>query len=236
VILSGQVGMIIGKKDDFDADGKEGKKKNKKKKAKIMHTLSEATNVRPPIGLHRNATLNLTFAEELFSPIQSPKKPPLKSLNSISGILSPIPEKAIEFKLEKRLVSHQRVLTDDSLNIKLKETANLLNGEEEIIASIHDSVKFEEQAVKYGHEVKILEEGDSLGTLGLKNNNMKTSTAICKTDCEFLVINKEQFDDIFMKKGKEKEAFLKEVFPFMVTAIVSSTTLNMVLYSFKVRR
>jgi len=199
----------------------------------MLSTLTEAANTRPIIGLHRHATLNLTFAEELFSPIHNPKKSPLKSFNSIGSLLSPIQERTNDLKLEKK-VSQQRVPTEDSLLIKLKD-ANVLNGEEEIIASIHDSSKFEEQAGKYGHEVKFLEEGDSLGNLGLKNNNSKIMTAISKSDCEFLVIDKAQFDDIFLKKGKEKEAFLKEVFPFLITAIVSSHALNTVLYSFKVK-
>lgn len=233
VILSGQVGMLISKKDEFDMDDKTGKKKSKRKKAKILSTLAEATNTRPQLGLHRNATLNLTFAEELFSPVLKPNRPRLGSFNSICGLLSPLQEKTLDFKLDKKNVSRPRGLTDDSLTLKLKDS-NAINGEEEIIASIHDSVKFEEQAAKHGHEVKVLEEGDSLGNLGLRHNNVKITTAICKADCEFLVINKAQFDEIFQKKGKQKELFLKEVFPFLVNAIVSTTALNMVLYSFKV--
>ena len=41
-------------------------------------------------------------------------------------------------------------------------------------------------------------EGDAFGELALLQNSTRTATIICKTPCEFLKIDKEDFDQVHM--------------------------------------
>jgi len=104
--------------------------------------------------------------------------------------------------------------------------------EEENWADI-EKQKFEEYADKFGKIVRYLKEEESFGELALKNNSKRTASILCKTDCEFLVIEKQQFDVLFGQEQKDKEEFLRMVFPSLGTNITSRDNFNYLVYSFK---
>jgi len=96
-----------------------------------------------------------------------------------------------------------------------------------------DKGKFEEYASRFGVLVRYMGPGESFGELALKNNAPRSASVLCSDDCEFLVITKQQFEQIFEKKDREKEEFIKTTFPFL--ASMSTFIANYVLLSFKVR-
>ena len=61
-----------------------------------------------------------------------------------------------------------------------------------------------------------MKEGDSFGALS-SDKTTKVSSAICKTACEIIFINKKDYEDLFMnedlKKKNEKFLFLSRLFP-----------------------
>jgi len=98
-------------------------------------------------------------------------------------------------------------------------------------SELHDFEKFEEFAKKHGTIVRYMETGESFGELALKNGTPRGATVICASDCEFLIITKQQFELIFLTKDREKEEFLRATFPFLKT--LSPIFFNYILYSFQ---
>jgi len=103
-----------------------------------------------------------------------------------------------------------------------------------------DSLKLEEEkseleilAEPYGRIVTYLHEGESFGEVALKRSIPRTATILCKTDCEFIVIKKAQYEMGFGRMQKEKEEFLLSVFPMMKN-ISSTLNYNYLIYNFKV--
>jgi len=105
--------------------------------------------------------------------------------------------------------------------------------EEEEDWAEEEKKKFEEYAEKFGKIIRYLGEEESFGELALKNNTKRTASILCKTDCDFLVIDKQQFDVIFGQEQKDKEEFLRVVFPSLGTNITSRDNFNYLVYSFK---
>jgi len=102
------------------------------------------------------------------------------------------------------------------------------NGSEHLI----DEDRFQEYASQFGNIVRFMETGESFGDLALKDDIPRQATVVCNTECELLVITKAQFEIIFLAKEREKEDFLRSMFPFLKT--LSTMNFNNILYSFQV--
>jgi len=95
--------------------------------------------------------------------------------------------------------------------------------------------EFETLAESYGKIVRYLKEGEGFGEIALKRNIPRTASILCKTECEVLVMKKEQYELGFGRMQREKEEFLNSVFTMLTTNISSTQNYNYLLYSFKVR-
>ena len=94
--------------------------------------------------------------------------------------------------------------------------------------------KFEEYALKFGQIIRYLEKGEAFGELALKKDKARSASILCKKDCEFLVLDKQQFEAFFGVVFKENEEFLRNVFPTFNTSMLSSENFNYLAYCFKV--
>ena len=95
--------------------------------------------------------------------------------------------------------------------------------------------EFEKNAAEYGKIVRVIQEGEGFGEVALKRNIPRTATIMCKTDCELLILRKEEYDLGFGRMQREKEEFLNMVFPMLKTNISSTHNYDYLLYSFRVR-
>jgi len=95
--------------------------------------------------------------------------------------------------------------------------------------------KQEENFESYKRVVQLVKEQEILGEACLleEPSSTRLSTALCKTDCKFLVMNKEFFDSMTEKKKEDKEEFLKHIFPSFKN-IISYADLRYLLKSFTV--
>lgn len=94
--------------------------------------------------------------------------------------------------------------------------------------------EFESLASSYGKVVQYLGVGESFGEQALKKNAPRQSSILCSANCEFLTLEKQQFDDLFGRIEKEKEEFLKTVFPLLTS--FSSANYNFLVCCFKTER
>ena len=108
-----------------------------------------------------------------------------------------------------------------------------VEGENEEDDEEDDKKDFEEYAQNYGKVVQYLGVGESFGEIALKKNQPRTASILCRVDCEFLTLEKQQFDEVFGKIEKEKEEFLVSVFPNLNS--FSSANLNFLICCFKVK-
>jgi len=90
-------------------------------------------------------------------------------------------------------------------------------------------------AEPFGRIVTYLKEGESFGEVALKRSIPRTATILCKTDCEFIVMLKDQYELGFGRMQREKEEFLLSVFPMMKN-ISSTLNYNYLIYNFKTER
>jgi len=95
-----------------------------------------------------------------------------------------------------------------------------------------DKKEFEEYASSFGKVIQYLGVGESFGEIALKKNQPRTASILCRKECEFLTLEKQQFDEVFGKMEKEKEEFLGSVFPNLNS--FSSANLNFLVCCFKV--
>lgn len=93
---------------------------------------------------------------------------------------------------------------------------------------------FEIMVSTLGKLVRYLREGEGFGEIALKRNIPRTASILCKTDCEFLTLSKEEYELGFGKMQREKEEFIYSIFPMLKTTTFSIEALNSLLYSFKV--
>ena len=117
----------------------------------------------------------------------------------------------------------------------LKDIKGVTERESAIYMSARrNNEEFEEEIAKYGKWLRDLEVGESFGDLALLSDAKRSASVLCKSDCEFLVVTKDQFDSLFLKKEAEKEEFIKLIFPFLTADTISPGGFSMLLYSFKV--
>ena len=116
---------------------------------------------------------------------------------------------------------------------RFEEDARISN-EEVVEKALKDEHELDAYMSKLGILVSCKSEGEGFGSLALKNDGPRAASIFCKTDCEFLIITKQQFDLLFLKKERDKEDFLKEVFPFIPNLISSSSNFNNLFFSFQV--
>jgi len=116
--------------------------------------------------------------------------------------------------LGKGLDSKRLSLTDvDSRNqVSTVATLNYLDVEDPEEEPV-DKKEFEEFANSFGKVTQYLNVGESFGENALKKDAPRLSGILCKTNCEFLTLEKQHFDEVFGQIQKEKEDFLVSVFP-----------------------
>lgn len=95
---------------------------------------------------------------------------------------------------------------------------------------------FEIMVLSLGKLVRYLREGEGFGEIALKRNIPRTASILCKKDCEFLTLSKEQYELGFGKMQREKEDFIHSIFPMLKNITFSIDILNSLLYSFKTER
>ena len=66
-------------------------------------------------------------------------------------------------------------------------------------------------ASTFGKLTRNIERGEAFGDHMSLNHKQRWETALCKTDCELIVILKKELDQLIFKRQIEKESFLKEV-------------------------
>ena len=132
-----------------------------------------------------------------------------------------------------------------------KEDGHESEDDEEKAKEKVDNSEFKKFASRYGFLVRILSKGAEFGDAGihslylffrsnfcvftaLKEPGKKRSASIlCKTNCEFLVINSQTYNDFIRRKSDLKSEFLVKSFPFLAS-VSSSQMRNKILYSFTV--
>lgn len=68
----------------------------------------------------------------------------------------------------------------------------------------------------------------------LKNPGSKRSASVlCKTDCEFLVLDAETYSNFVRKNAEKKNEFLLKCFSF-ISSVSSTQIKNKIVYSFMV--
>ena len=85
------------------------------------------------------------------------------------------------------------------------------------------------------HDKKIREltTGESFGEKALESIEPRSTSIICITDCDLIILQKSDYAYILTKMKKNREEFFLKVFPFLATSL-SSKALDNLLYSFKV--
>lgn len=59
----------------------------------------------------------------------------------------------------------------------------------------------------------------------------RTASILCKTDCEFLVLDSQAYNDFVKRKGEIKNEFLLKCFSFL-SSVSSSQVKSRITYSF----
>lgn len=120
-------------------------------------------------------------------------------------------------------------------SVYISDITSLQINDESHLKSKEEVPKQEENFESYKKVLQLVKEQEIFGEACLQGeSSTRLSTALCKTDCKFLVMNKEFFDLMTEKKKEEKEAFLKHIFPSFKN-IISFAELRYLLKSFTVR-
>lgn len=88
---------------------------------------------------------------------------------------------------------------------------------------------------KYGKILRIMKTGEGFGEQALLRNVKRTASIIAKTECELLMIEKEDFTCIleeYKQAYHHKEILLHDVFPFIRKEIHSSKQIEGLIFSF----
>lgn len=105
---------------------------------------------------------------------------------------------------------------------------------DEINNGQHDFKKFETYVSKFGRLIRILEEGDSFGEMALIEDLPRSASVICKNDCQFLTMTKQQYELMFAKRERERQELIMSIFPFMANINLSMQKIKTMMCSFKV--
>jgi len=99
-------------------------------------------------------------------------------------------------------------------SVVMSEITSLQINDESLFKSKEEIPKQEEDFESYEKSVHFIKEGEIFGEACLQDeSSRRLSTALCKTGCKFLVMNKEFFDLMTENKEQDKENFLKSLFP-----------------------
>jgi len=99
-------------------------------------------------------------------------------------------------------------------SVVMSEITSLQINDESTFKSKEEIPKQEEDFESYEKSVHFIKEGEVFGEACLQEeSSRRLSTALCKTDCQFVVMNKEFFDLMTENKEQDKENFLKSLFP-----------------------
>ena len=232
VILSGQVGIVKTygpdePSNDFESDDTSALKGRHSAKASTT-LLNEPFSLKSAGSSMFSKERSTITSGQSLSPIAKIKT----SINELWTANSESPERSpdqLDRPRAKTIIVPSKPERGISISLrsKIKALIALSNPE-------YDGKDFEGYAERFGKLFRCLGEGESFGELALKNDAPRSASILCKTNCEFLIITKQQFDLIFLKEERDKEDFLKEVFPFVSTLIASSVTFNDFFYSFQV--
>jgi len=151
----------------------------------------------------------------------------LKTETTLQGCTSQILPNASNMQHRSSLFMLESVYISDITSLQINDESHLKSKEE--------VPKQEENFESYKKVLQLVKEQEIFGEACLQGeSSTRLSTALCKTDCKFLVMNKEFFDLMTEKKKEEKEAFLKHIFPSFKN-IISFAELRYLLKSFTVR-
>jgi len=213
IILSGEAGVVMHEKKP-----KSKKRLNKKPKTCWLNSI-DLCNPLTPQNPDTNHSMEYLEKEFLGSPVNKVQS---HGFFNMGGSMPIFQGKTMDPR------------KDLSISLEVIEDKTLKTLDWEITQEDqYDPEKFEEYVLKYGKVIRYIKEGDSFGELALKSDEQRSATIMCKTDCEFLVMTKQQFDLIFAKKEKEKEELLATLFPFFYKTVLYADK-NFFLYSFKV--
>jgi len=239
VILSGKVAIVVPKKVPIPAQRRSrillDPTPTPIQKPPMKRDLSLkilTTKNRQKLGHHMERSVGRSPKVGSETPVEERKgnKPVLRREKTMWGPFSLLYSK--DDSQEKGILSERKEV--DSLLLKeIPQTKVVVSKEVEEELDLTDEQKFQEYTAKFGKIVRFMETGESFGDLALKDNIPRQATVVCNTDCELLVISKHQFEIIFLAKEREKEEFLRSIFPFLKT--LSTINFNNILYSFQVR-
>lgn len=236
VIISGQVSIVIPpRKEDIIAAAAAAMQKQQttspqnrktRKDAKTLTFATQLTAVPPPaLKQLQTAAVSVLTKEKVVSAFTHQNT---RAVNTDKTRHLSVPGREKIEEEEKTNGNPGIVLNEKGLCAVQKRESKI---EEKCL---EEQSEYEECPPECGTVVRKMNEGESFGELALKNNTPRSAGVFCNTECEFLIITKQQFDLIFLKKELEKEAFLKASFPYLGNNISSSIHLNYLLFSFKV--
>ena len=140
-------------------------------------------------------------------------------------------QKALESRLNN--LKTDECLEIDAGTLQYLDQEMESESEDEILDE-EDKKEFEEYAKKYGQLMRYVGKGEGFGEQGLKKNTPRSASMICRANCEFLVLEKQQYDVVFGRVQREKEEFLRTVFPNLDLNSMSTANFNYLMCSFKV--
>ena len=213
VIISGEVGVLMPKKYH---------RRNKSQKASTTIPLNKPMEEKKPIISSKNNSIEIPDDETLSPWADDGTPKSVGKMNEVSSVM------ILHRKLEGKSTT-QPNLSSFSMNKGHNEV------KQEKVPEDNKEMTFEQYSAQFGKYMRTLEQGDGFGELALKNDSDRTASILCKTACEFLVMTKKQFDAIFLKKEREKEEFLRKIFPFINEDNTQVADINYLLYSFKVK-
>lgn len=227
IILSGQVSVILPKsEEEMKKLAKSPKWRLNRMKAKMMTLVQngDQLNANTPT-IMSNSQSNMNSFSSAISPIM------LKGFDVVNP-----PSSVQNSRRDKKLKTCGNpgfTGTGEKFFSEHLDGNTEHNAEGDNFEKLHHNSQFQECPVESGNVARRMKQGEAFGDLALKNNEPRSATVFCNTDCEFLIITKEQFDKVFSKKEFEKEIFLKTTIPVLATAH-SSMRVNVLFYAFKV--
>lgn len=227
---AGEIPFAKMKTNDSDGFASDKGRKNDSK-GQISPSSSECPSPSiKPIRILRTSTL---------SEVQVERSPSIRSKRAsrrptfFHRSISLANEGMNEDKLESLVSSQLEMVREEEQAPSLMKLGQIM--EEEIPFDLEEDYKFEEYANKHGNIVRYLEEGETFGELALQNSSVRSASILCRTDCEFLVGTKQQFEIMFERRDQEKERFFKSSFPLLANIVVSTAGFNYFLSTYKVR-
>jgi len=208
-----------------------------------LHLSIKESDMITPRGIERGSAKSLKTLEDSLSQRGSGKKlnqgTPLAKNSSSKGVNKMRVAVRVMTALRGMQKGKKRSEAEMEYYGETKEgTLQYLDNEQEDSDETSEASErkgFEDFVSKYGNVIRYIGKGESFGELGLKKNAKRSASIVCRTDCEFIVLGKQEYDMVFGKVQKEKEEFLKTVFPNLDTNSMSTGNFNYLISSFKVR-